>query len=153
MNLALGRLGGGSGRQAGSSFKPFVLARAFEAGVSPNKVYSAPSSITPRGFTAPVSNYEGGAYGSANLYKAIEKSINTVFVQLIVDVGIKQTAELAKRLGITSIDLTSRSTAASPSAPRRSRRSTCRRPSACSAPGACGPSPRPSSRSPTVTTP
>jgi membrane peptidoglycan carboxypeptidase len=28
-----------------------------------------------------------------------------VFVQLIVDVGIKQTAELAKRLGITSIDL------------------------------------------------
>src|SRR5581483_10435485 len=32
-------------------------------------------------------------------------SINTVFVQLIVDVGIKQTAELAHRLGITSIDL------------------------------------------------
>ena len=35
VNLALGwgvedRLGGGSGRQAGSSFKPFVLARAFE---------------------------------------------------------------------------------------------------------------------------
>src|SRR5258705_9996460 len=33
------------------------------------------------------------------------KSINTVFVQLIVDVGIKQTAELAHRLGITTIDL------------------------------------------------
>ena len=33
------------------------------------------------------------------------QSINTVFVQLIVDVGIKQTAEVAKRLGITSIDL------------------------------------------------
>ncbi|MDQ1498673.1 MAG: penicillin-binding protein, partial [Actinomycetota bacterium] len=105
VNLALGKLGGGSGRQAGSSFKPFVLARAFEAGVSPNKVYSAPSCITPRGFTAQVCNYEGGGYGSANLYKATEKSINTVFVQLIVDVGIKQTAELAKRLGITSIDL------------------------------------------------
>jgi len=105
VNLALGKLGGGSGRQAGSSFKPFVLARAFEAGVSPNKVYSAPSCITPRGFTAQVCNYEGGGYGSANLQKAIEKSINTVFVQLIVDVGIKQTAELAHRLGITSIDL------------------------------------------------
>ena len=105
VNLALGKLGGGSGRQAGSSFKPFVLARAFEAGVSPNRVYSAPSCITPRGFTAQVCNYEGGGYGSANLQKAIEKSINTVFVQLIVDVGIKQTAELAHRLGITSIDL------------------------------------------------
>jgi penicillin-binding protein 1A len=105
VNLALGRLGGGSGRQAGSSFKPFVLARAFEAGVSPNKTYSAPSCITPRGFTAQVCNYEGGGYGSANLATAIMKSINTVFVQLIVDVGIKQTAELAHRLGITSIDL------------------------------------------------
>jgi penicillin-binding protein 1A len=105
VNLALGKLGGGSGRQAGSSFKPFVLARAFEAGVSPNKVYSAPSCITPRGFLAQVCNYEGGAYGSATLATAIAKSINTVFVQLIVDVGIKQTAELAHRLGITSIDL------------------------------------------------
>ncbi|HEV7865295.1 MAG TPA: transglycosylase domain-containing protein [Acidimicrobiia bacterium] len=105
VNLALGKLGGGSGRQAGSSFKPFVLARAFEAGVSPNKVYPAPSCITPRGFTAPVCSYEGESYGSANLATAIAKSINTVFVQLIVDVGIRQTAELAHRLGITSIDL------------------------------------------------
>jgi penicillin-binding protein 1A len=105
VNLALGRLGGGSGRQAGSAFKPFVLARAFEAGVTPKKTYSAPSCITPRGFTAQVCNYEGGSYGSADLNRAMAKSINTVFVQLIVDVGIRQTAELAKRLGITSIDL------------------------------------------------
>ncbi|HVW34663.1 MAG TPA: transglycosylase domain-containing protein, partial [Acidimicrobiia bacterium] len=105
VNLALGKLGGGSGRQAGSSFKPFVLARAFEAGVSPNKVYSAPHCITPRGFTAPVCNYEGESFGPSNLVQALTHSINTVFVQLIVDVGIKQTAELAHRLGITSIDL------------------------------------------------
>jgi penicillin-binding protein 1A len=104
VNLALGQLGAGSGRQAGSSFKPFVLARALDAGVNPNKVYSAPSCVTPRGFQKPVCNYEGGGYGSASLIKATQKSINTVFVQLIVDVGIKQTAELAKRLGITSID-------------------------------------------------
>jgi penicillin-binding protein 1A len=105
VNLALGKLGGGSGRQAGSAFKPFVLARALDAGVSPNKVYSAPSSITPRGFLKPVQNYEGGSYGSATITRATWKSINTVFVQLIVDVGIRQTAELAKRVGITSIDL------------------------------------------------
>ncbi len=105
VNLALGKLGGGSGRQAGSAFKPFVLARALDAGVSPNKVYSAPSSVQPKGFTKPVSNYEGGSYGSATIAKAMHKSINTVYVQLIVDVGIKQTAEMAKRLGITSIDL------------------------------------------------
>src|SRR5579884_4534019 len=105
VNLALGRLGGGTGRQAGSSFKPFVLAKAFEAGVSPNRRYAAPNCITPRGFTSPVCNYEGESFGSADLIGALTHSINTVFVQLIVDVGIKQTAELAHRLGITSIDL------------------------------------------------
>jgi penicillin-binding protein 1A len=105
VNLAMGKLGGGSGRQAGSSFKPFVLARAFEAGVSPSRRYAAPNCITPRGFTSQVCNYEGESFGSADLISAITHSINTVFVQLIVDVGIKQTAELAHRLGISSIDL------------------------------------------------
>ena len=104
VNLALGRLGGGSGRQAGSSFKPFVLARAFEAGVAPTKTYPGPSCITPRGFQAPVCNYGDSGFGSATLARAMAASINTVFVQLIVDVGIKQTAEVAKRLGITTID-------------------------------------------------
>jgi penicillin-binding protein 1A len=104
VNLALGRLGGGSGRQAGSSFKPFVLARAFEAGVSPTKTYPGPSCITPRGFQKPVCNYGDSGFGSSTLARAMAQSINTVFVQLIVDVGIKQTAELAKRLGITTMD-------------------------------------------------
>jgi penicillin-binding protein 1A len=105
VNLALGRLGGGSGRQAGSAFKPFVLARAFEAGIPPEKRYRAPASIQPRGFDKPVSNYGGTGYGSADLRTATWKSINTVFVQLIVDVGIKETAELAKRMGISGIRL------------------------------------------------
>jgi len=105
VNLALGRLGGGSGRQAGSAFKPFVLARAFEAGVPPEKRYRAPASIRPRGFDKPVSNYGGASYGSADLRTATWKSINTVFVQLIVDVGIKETAALAKRMGISGIRL------------------------------------------------
>ena len=104
VNLALGRLGGGSGRQAGSSFKPFVLARAFEAGVAPTKTYPGPACITPRGFQKPVCNYGDGGFGSSTLARAMAQSINTVFVQLIVDVGIKQTAEVAKRLGITTMD-------------------------------------------------
>lgn len=106
VNMALGALGGGSGRQAGSSFKPFVLARAFEAGITPNKVYPAPPTVQPPGFSKPVGNYEGESFGTADLYTAMAHSINTVFVQLIVDVGVQQTGELAKRLGITSIDLT-----------------------------------------------
>ncbi len=106
VNLAIGKLGGGTGRQAGSAFKPFVLARAYEVGVKPETVYPAPSSVQPRGFTKPVGNYEGGSFGSANLNKAMASSINTVFAQLIADVGVKQTAETATRVGIKSLDLT-----------------------------------------------
>jgi penicillin-binding protein 1A len=105
VNLALGKLGGGSGRQAGSSFKTFVLAEAFEQGIPPTKRYRAPSAIKPRGFDKPVHNYGGASYGSADLATATWKSINTVFVQLVVDVGVKETAEMAKRLGVSGIDL------------------------------------------------
>ena len=105
VNLALGRLGGGSGRQAGSSFKPFVLAKAFEHGFTPDKRYRGPSAVQPRGFDKPVHNYGGQSYGSVDLRTATWKSINTVFAQLIADVGVKPTAELALRLGIKGIDL------------------------------------------------
>jgi penicillin-binding protein 1A len=105
VNLALGRLGGGSGRQAGSSFKPFVLATAFEHGFTPDKRYRGPSSVQPRGFDKPVHNYEGQSYGSLDLRTATWKSVNTVFAQLIADVGVRPTAELALRMGIKGIDL------------------------------------------------
>jgi penicillin-binding protein 1A len=105
VNLALGRLGGGSGRQAGSSFKPFVLATAFEHGFTPDKKYRGPSAVQPRGFDKPVHNYGGQSYGWVDLRTATQKSINTVFAQLIADVGVRPTAELALRLGIKSIDL------------------------------------------------
>ncbi|HVW32006.1 MAG TPA: transglycosylase domain-containing protein [Acidimicrobiia bacterium] len=105
VNLALGRLGGGSGRQAGSSFKPFVLATAFEHGFTPDKKYRAPSSVRPRGFDKPVHNYGGSGYGTVDLRTATWKSINTVYAQLIADVGVRPTAELALRMGISGIDL------------------------------------------------
>ncbi len=97
--------GGGSGRQAGSSWKPFVLAAALAKGIPDTKVYSAPSSYRFKGCTGngcTIQNYEGSGGGSASLRSATAKSINTVYAQLIRDVGVKETAEMAKKLGISS---------------------------------------------------
>src|SRR5439155_25929125 len=54
LNLATG---GRTGRQAGSTFKPFALVTALEQGISPLQVFSAPSHLNiplPPGSPAPV---------------------------------------------------------------------------------------------------
>src|SRR5437764_9916642 len=40
--------GGGTGRQPGSSFKPFTLAKAFEQGITPERTFSAPHAYPYR---------------------------------------------------------------------------------------------------------
>ena len=97
--------GGGSGRQTGSSFKAFTLATALSKGYSPSRVYPAPRSFVVPGCRGPnctISNNEGEGGGSATIRSATVESINTVFAQIIRDVGVKDTAEMAKKLGIDS---------------------------------------------------
>ena len=100
--------GGGTGRQPGSSFKPFTLAEALEDGMSLDKTYRGPGTYTyPRCKSGPgcvVHNVESGGYGTIDLRRATAYSVNTVYAQLVQDVGVKDTAEMAHRLGVTSID-------------------------------------------------
>jgi penicillin-binding protein 1A len=101
--------GGGTGRQTGSSFKPITLARAFEEGIGPSRVFSGPGSYRFPGCggnQCVVSNVESGSYGSVSLREATHASVNTVYAQLVMRVGVKDTAEMANRLGLTSIDPT-----------------------------------------------
>jgi penicillin-binding protein 1A len=98
--------GGGSGRQPGSSMKPVTLAKAYEEGIGPGRVYSGPGTYTIpgcRGTGCVVHNVESGSYGSISLKQATAFSVNTVYAQLIEDVGVKETAEMANRLGITMV--------------------------------------------------
>jgi penicillin-binding protein 1A len=100
LNLATG---GSSGRQAGSSFKPFALVAALENGISPQTVFAAPSSIDiplDDGEVWHVGNSEGGSFGSLSLEQATIDSVNTVYAQLIERIGPEKLVEVAQRMGI-----------------------------------------------------
>jgi penicillin-binding protein 1A len=88
------------GRQAGSSFKPFVLATAFDEGIGPDEVYPAPSEIQIGNWNP--HNYDGHSYGYQTVRTATINSINTVYAQIIEDVGWKDAADMAHKLGIES---------------------------------------------------
>jgi penicillin-binding protein 1A len=105
VNVAVGTDGGGSGRQGGSAFKPFVLAEALKQGkISPERdYYNGGSKIGPLpGWEEEVHNYNDANYGFVNLIDATVNSVNTVYAQLVGDVGAANVAATAKELGITS---------------------------------------------------
>ncbi|MDH4146541.1 MAG: penicillin-binding transpeptidase domain-containing protein, partial [Acidimicrobiia bacterium] len=105
VNLALGRLGGGSGRQAGSAFKPIVLAEAIRQGISPLSKYPAPAELViPEADDGEDWKVTGGgsAGGGYTLLDATRVSSNTVYAQLMMEVGPENVANLARGLGITS---------------------------------------------------
>ncbi len=106
VNFALGAEGGGTGRQPGSSFKPFVLAEAVSEGFSVESVFDSPAEVVfPRanaGEDYLVRNYDKAAYGEQNLVEATRVSSNTVYAQLGEELGIAEVADTARRLGIRS---------------------------------------------------
>jgi penicillin-binding protein 1A len=104
VDLARGQQGGGSGRQAGSTFKPFVLAADAEQGNSAKQVFRAPAHITlptPSGAWQ-VSNFGDESFGSTDLIDGTVHSINTVYAQLVMQVGPDKAVALAHAAGITS---------------------------------------------------
>jgi len=89
-------------RQAGSSFKPMVLATALKEGIAPSTIFeSRPVSIFIGDKYWPVRNYESEYVGSANLTTATIISDNSVYAQLTRVVGPANVAAMARRLGIT----------------------------------------------------
>jgi len=104
VDLARGQQGGGSGRQAGSTFKPFVLATNAENGGTVKQIFQAPAQLTlpaPSG-PWPVSNFGNEAFGPVDLVEGTVHSINTVYAQLVLQVGPDKAVALAHAAGITS---------------------------------------------------
>lgn len=99
--------------QVGSTFKPFVFTSAVENGsttqdgrpITPNTIYDGTNK-------RPVQGWSGGAYDPANeddvsygdisVRTATEKSVNSVYAQMAVDVGPEKVKDTAIELGLPS---------------------------------------------------
>jgi penicillin-binding protein 1A len=106
INLATG---GTTGRQAGSSFKPFALVAALEHGISPTDSFNGSSVSVPldNGTVWTPGNAEGGSYGYLSLESATVNSVNVAYVNVEkaigngnIYVGARRVVDTAKRMGI-----------------------------------------------------
>jgi len=91
-----------SKRQVGSTFKPIVYLGALEAGISPDtyfanerKVYEDYDNWSPE-------NSHDEYTGFYSMEGALSKSINTIAVEVLMQAGISNVVDLAKRMGIDS---------------------------------------------------
>ncbi len=95
----------GTGRQAGSAFKPFALAAALDDGISLGNTYDSQACMSFPGANAGgtwnVCNYADESFkGRLPLLEATVHSVNVVFAQIIIQVGAPAVVELAADMGI-----------------------------------------------------
>lgn len=103
-NVATGQ--GGTGRQAGSSFKPIVLASLIQHGYSPSDIIDGTGPcqfVIPGVKPSPyiVHNAEPG-YGLMTITKATADSVNCAYVRLGVNLGAQNIVDMAHLMGVSS---------------------------------------------------
>ncbi len=87
--------------QPGSSFKPFALAGALEDGISLRSRFTGNSPLEVPGTDKEVGNEFDRDYGSSvDLVTGMQESINTVFVDLTLEMGAKKVVDAAVAAGI-----------------------------------------------------
>ena len=87
---------------AGSTFKPFALAAALEAGIPLTSMWNgdSPQVFDDLGKPYEVSNYGNEGWGQVDLLSATQHSVNTVYVPLAMKAGMDKVVDVARRAGI-----------------------------------------------------
>ncbi|MET9732931.1 transglycosylase domain-containing protein [Streptomyces sp. NPDC006458] len=98
--------------QVGSTFKPFVFTSAAQNGsttqdgreITPNTVYDGTSSRPVEGWDGSYApeNEDHVDYGDITVREATDKSVNSVYAQMAVDVGPEKVKKTAIGLGLPS---------------------------------------------------
>ncbi|MEU9134484.1 transglycosylase domain-containing protein [Streptomyces sp. NPDC048404] len=97
--------------QVGSTFKPFVFASAVQNGsqtqdgrtITPNTVYDGTDQRPVRGWNGSAyapENEDGASYGDISVRTATDRSVNSVYAQMAVDVGPTAVKKTAVALGL-----------------------------------------------------
>ncbi|WP_327368257.1 transglycosylase domain-containing protein [Streptomyces sp. NBC_01217] len=119
-NYSVNKSMGGSnyGFPTGSTFKPFLASAAIEGGKPATQVYPAPYEMdypetvrscgnpwvndgVPKYHLENESETEKGPY---SLKEAMEKSVNTYFVQMLQDIGMCPVSQMTDKLGVVQGD-------------------------------------------------
>ncbi|GAB3679591.1 transglycosylase domain-containing protein [Actinocorallia lasiicapitis] len=93
--------------QAGSGFKPYVLAAALDNGMKLTDTISGNQPFYCKGVPKPINNDGSeGSLGEINLVRATAKSSNTAFARLNQDIGADTVTEVAEKFGLPAEELT-----------------------------------------------
>jgi penicillin-binding protein 1A len=96
---------GGSGRQSGSAFKPFVSAAALDRGIGKTARFDTesegeiPECGVPGEPYAP-RNYDDQSHGRVPMGTAMRQSINVYFVNLAAEIGVPSIVDTARAHGL-----------------------------------------------------
>lgn len=86
--------------QAGSAFKPYVLATGLKQGIGLRSKFDGDSPQDFPGIGEPIQNNNDNSYGPVSLVESTAKSINTSFVQLAIETGPEKVNQSASDAGI-----------------------------------------------------
>ncbi|MBB4934464.1 membrane peptidoglycan carboxypeptidase [Lipingzhangella halophila] len=86
--------------QAGSTFKPYVLATGLEQGIGLKSTFDGDSPQEFPGVEEEIQNNENQSYGEVDLIESTASSINTTFMELAVQTTPEAVVETAKASGI-----------------------------------------------------
>jgi penicillin-binding protein 1A len=89
-------------RQVGSTFKPIVYLAALEAGISPDTYFANEKKVYEDYDNWSPENSHDEYTGFYSMEGALAKSINTIAVDVLMQAGISNVVDLAKRMGIDS---------------------------------------------------